>query len=89
MVLRANESEDAPQIIVRWDDLSHGWHRSHDVLQTRAGVTLTLQRLTPECDQPEERVIIAAIDPHAIRQRWTNSSSTCAAMTTAASHAVE
>jgi hypothetical protein len=89
MVLRANEGEDPPQIIVRRDGTAHGRHRSHDIFQTRSDIAPAEQSLTPICDQPEERVIIAAVDPHAIRQRRTDSPATCAAMTPAARRAAK
>ena len=64
-VYRPNPGDDFPEVIIGFDGLTEGGHRPDDGLGAFAGVALPLERFAgAKRNQPEQRVVIVAIDPN-------------------------
>src|SRR4029079_13592452 len=89
-MLRPDPSDDFPDVILRRDDLTIGGHRPNNSLGAFAHEAFFLEGVPrtetsgAECDQAEQGVIIAAVDPNLIGQRCRHSPTTPAPMTPAA-----
>jgi hypothetical protein len=86
-IYRPNPGNDFPEVIIGFDGLAEGGHRPDDGLGAFAGVTLPFERFAgAKCNQPEQRVVIVAIDPNWIGEGRCHAS---AATTSMAAIAVE
>jgi hypothetical protein len=89
-ILRPDPGDDFPDVILGRDDLTIGGHRPNNILGAFAHEALLLEGVPwaetsgAECDQAEQGVIIAAIDPNLVGERCCHSSTATTAMTPAA-----
>ena len=69
-MLRPDPGDDFPDVILRRDDLTIGGHRPNNILGAFAHEALFLEGVPraetsgAKCDQAEQGVIIAAVDPN-------------------------
>src|ERR1700730_5673713 len=80
-----DEGQYPPQVVVGRDDRAHRRHGCDDVLHADARVTLALQHVAPQRNEPEERVIIPTVHPDVVDHRRANSTTPIAAVAAVAS----
>src|SRR4029077_19414143 len=86
-ILRSDPGDDFPDVILGRDDVTIGGHRPNNILGAFAHEALPLEggpwaeTSGAECDQADQGVIIATVDPTFIGERRRHSPTTSAAMT--------
>ena len=89
-MLGPDPGDDFPDVIFPRDDLTKGGHRPNNILGAFAHEALLLEGVPgaetsgAECDEAEQGVIVAAVDPNLIGERCRHPPSTTTAMTPAA-----
>jgi hypothetical protein len=85
-IYRPNPGDDFPDLSVSLDDLAEGRHWPDDIFGALAHKALLLERIAwaetarPKRDQPEQRVVVIAINPNLIGEGRRHSSATTASM---------
>src|SRR5680860_749821 len=79
-VLGADEGDDLPQIVRGLDDPTEGRHRSDNNFRADPLVTLLLEIVAAKSDQPENCVVVGAIDPGVVGERRTHTAAAAAAV---------
>ena len=89
-MLRPDPGDDFPDVILGVDDLTKGGHRPDDILGSFPYEALLLEGVAraqasgAECDQTEQGIVVAPVDPNLIGERCRHSPATSTAVTSAA-----
>jgi hypothetical protein len=73
--------DDLPEVLFVGDGLAKRRHWACVFFLVAAAVACVCETLAPECDEAEERVVIAAVDPIFVDERWAMDAASVAAVT--------